>query len=65
MIDITFPDGRSRMFHEDDFCKYDNEMEHKTKNIILNIKNPSISFIYETDRRGEIIYKEYISYKVI
>ena len=65
MIDITFPDGRSSKFHENEFYKYENEMEHIAKNIILNVNDPSSSFIYETDWRGEITNNEYISYQVL
>ena len=65
MILITFPNGRSMKFKEEDFEFFGGEMEHKTENIILGVNNPHSSFVYETDWRGEIINKENISYQKI
>lgn len=65
MIFITFPNGRSLKYNEEEFDDFGIEIEHKYENLILNKNNPFSSLIYEIDSRGEIINKEYISYIII
>ena len=60
---ILFTNGRKSRYIIDDFEKFNSvdELEHKTENIIINIKDPRKSFFYEVDRLGEIVNKEPIT----
>lgn len=59
IIEITFPNGCRCCFNYDDFEFFPSvsELQHKTENIIINTGNLHKSFFYETNERGEIIYK--------
>ena len=61
MITVTYPSGSIRTFADEDFELFQNELEHKTENIILNTEEPYKSFAYETDCRGEIINRDPIN----
>lgn len=65
MIQITFFNGRTLTFLDDEFERVGDELEHHKENIILNILKPHYSFIYETDYRDEIVNKEYINFKIV
>lgn len=62
---ILLPNGRPKIYPLSEFTQYHSELEHIKENIILNIVNPSRSFTYTKNSRGEIIDKEPISYQIL
>lgn len=62
-IIIKFPNGRIQKYSIKDFEYYyaTNELEHHNENIIINVNSPYLSFVYETDEKGEITNKVPIS----
>ena len=64
-VGIQLSNGRSKVYSLSEFTQYESELEHNKENIILNIVNPSRSFTYTKNSRGEIIDKEPISYQIL
>lgn len=64
---ITFPNGEIKTFDISDFEYFApvNELEHKRENIIINLSHICKSFTYDTDERGEIINKDFITSAVL
>lgn len=62
-VGIQLSNGRSKVYSLSEFTQYESELEHIKENIILNIVNPSRSFTYTKNSRGEIIDNEPISYE--
>lgn len=60
---ITYPNGTTKEYGLEEFEMFNatNELEHLHDKIIVNVIEPHLSFIYETDERGEIVYKEFIN----
>ncbi len=63
-VQVSFPNGKSRVYPISDFIVVGNEMEHIVENIILNMDDSSCSFVYVMDWRGEILFKEPISFSI-
>lgn len=59
---LEFPNGKIRHIAMSEFDYYaaPNELEHKKENIIIHLDNLALSFIYETNDRGEIVNREEI-----
>ena len=64
-VGIQLPNGRTKIYSISEFTQYQSELEHLNENMILNVVNPSRSFTYTKNSRGEIIDKEPISYQIL
>ena len=62
---LAYPNGFCKSYSKNEFTQFGNELEHNDLNITLDLVNPNKSFVYETDFRGEIVFKENVHFVVI